>query len=180
MKHILIQCISTKQKIVVCVLLSIVCIGMPLVAQEGTRNENVKPREDSKDLPNILDPPKKTKPEPVPYEQTEDEFSLGAYYTYRFFAITVGSFPFSILLSSVIFDTYRTIDFSIQNNSFQSKYLPLFFGGADKPVYTSDEVVSVLFIGLGVSISIALADLIISLITDNTDAAIDELFESVQ
>ena len=181
MKYILIQYLySGIHRICIYIVFIAMFVTIPLFAQTETRIENIESRKDSKELPDILDPPKKTKPDPVPYERNENEFSLGEYYAYRFLAISVGSFPFSILLSSVLFDSYRTIDYSMQSKSFQSKYLPLFFGGAEKPVYTSDEVFSVVMIGIGVSVSIALTDLIISLVTNNAEVAIDELFENIQ
>lgn len=131
--------------------------------------------QDRQSLPDLLDPPKKSSPEPVPYSQ--DYFPQWAYYSYRFLAITIGSFPFSILFSTVAFDTYRTVDFSVQSSSFESKYLPLFFGGAEKPTYTSDEVLTVLYIGLGFSLSFAIIDLIISLATNSYKNSVQELFE---
>ena len=118
----------------------------------------------------------KTTAMPEPYGT--DELAPWAYFTVRFAAVTVGSFPFSILIAGVGFDTYRTIVESNNAGAFEPKYLPLFFGGAEKPQYTSDEVGTLLWTALGVSLGVGTIDLIIGLVKYFRQQEINELFLS--
>ncbi len=121
----------------------------------------------------LLPPEEKKKHVPEPYKTT---LAPWAYFTVRFVAVTVGSFPFSILLGGIGFDTYKTIVESQNAGKFQSKYLPLFFGGAEKPQYTSEEVGTLLFTALGISFAVGITDLIIALVKHYKKQEINELF----
>ncbi len=131
-----------------------------------------------KELPDLLDPEEKSTLSPAPYDISG--ITEWQYYLYRFLAIGVGSFPFSLLASTIIYDTYKVIDQSIANNQFESKYLPLFFGGSEKPSYTSDDVLRVLLIGGGVSLLVASIDLIISLVQNSYQNSNGSLFYGIQ
>lgn len=150
-------------------------------AETSTTNDTSEKNADAKDSAKnpeeyLLPPAKKKKPTPEPYKI--DQLAPWAYFVIRFTAVTVGSFPFSILLGGVGFDTYKTIVESRNAGKFQSKYLPLFFGGAEKPKYTSDEIGTLLFTAMGISLAIGVTDLIIGLVKHFRKQEINELFRS--
>ncbi len=152
-----------------------VCISMvsPPILVAQSENSQL-----DKELPDLLDPEAKTDLNPEPYDI--DGITEWQYYLYRFLAIGIGSFPFSLLASTIIYDTYKVIDQSIASNQFESKYLPLFFGGSEKPSYSSDDVLRVLLIGGGVSLFVASIDLIISLVQKSYQNSSGSLFYGIQ
>ncbi len=113
--------------------------------------------------------------DPEPYNV--NEFEDWMYFAFRFLAVSVGSFPFSIILSTAIFDTYRTIVESKNAGYFKSQYLPLFFKGADAPPYTSDEVSIILLTSLGISLTVGMIDLIIAVVKNTKKKSLEDIFK---
>ena len=65
---------------------------------------------------------------------------------------------------------------SQRTGQFESRYLPLFFGGADKPPYTSDEVGILMLTAFGISLTAGIIDLIIGIVTSTREQTINDLF----
>lgn len=136
------------------------------------------PAEAKKPAEEFLLPPKQDgTPTPEPYE-IGPPYTIGglqpwAYFTVRFLAVTVGVFPFSVLLTSVGFDIYRT---AIHNGDpRQDRYYPL-VAGANKEPYSSEDVATVLAAAAGISVAVGITDLIIALVKYSRKRAINELF----
>ncbi len=174
------------RKILVLFFITCFCfIGFDLYAQSsnsddansgGTAKADVE--EGSKNPEEYLLPPTTKKEKADPQSYTTGEFAPWAYFTVRFFAVTVGSFPFCILLGGIGFDLYKTGVESDKAGKFEPKYLPLFFGGAEKPKYTSDEVGTLLLTAVGISLGVGVIDLIIGLVKHFRKQEINELFLS--
>lgn len=137
----------------------------PLYAQQSNNNVDT-----------LVPPPKKNRVA-NPEDYYQEDFADWLYYTYRFTAIAVGSIPFSLLFASMIYDTYKTIDTSIATSTFESTYLPLFFSGPNKPPYSDEEVQTLLWSTLAISLTISLVDLIVLLIKQRRVKNINLLFD---
>ena len=81
---------------------SVLASTMQIHAQNNSPPKNKNPQDYLLD-PKLDDTQKRT---PVPYDPAE--FETWSYLLYRFFAVTVGSFPFSMLVSTIVFDAYKT------------------------------------------------------------------------
>lgn len=112
-----------------------------------------------------------------PQDYSQEEFSPWMYYVYRFAAVSVGSVPFSLLFATVAHDIHKTYDKSVEAEYFDNIYLPLFFSGPEKPVYSDPEVQTLLWATLGISLSIGVIDLVILLIKQKQSLTIDSLFK---
>lgn len=123
-----------------------------------------------------LAPPTTTKKKPVPQDYFQEDFPDWMYYVYRFTAVAVGSIPFSVLFATMGYDIYKSIDQSNSSGQFESKYLPLFFSGPEKPPYTDDEVQNILWSTLVLSLSVSVIDLIIVLVRQQKNRTVESLF----
>ncbi len=95
--------------------------------------------------------------------------------SYRFLAITVGSFPITILFTTMGYDTYRTIDYSVQENQFDPTYLPLGVGGTQPP-YTQEDTNRILAYSVYSSLGLATVDLMLSIIFRSRQRRAGRLF----
>ena len=91
---------------------------------------------------------------PVPYE--EEEFALWQRDLRRFEVILVGSFPFTMLYSSL---GYGLIRWGI--NGFSEGYAPTLSQTAETVPLTRQEQIGVVLAGVGISALVALIDFII-------------------
>lgn len=89
--------------------------------------------------------------EPAPYE--EDEFPPWALSLRRGEIILIGSYPITLLVSSL---TYSLIRFGI--NGFAVEYAPPPFSGAGAVPFTQNEIIGVTVAAAGVSLIIAVID----------------------
>lgn len=89
--------------------------------------------------------------EPAPYE--EDEFPPWALSLRRGEIILLGSYPITLLVSSL---TYSLIRFGI--NGFAVEYAPPPFSGAGAVPFTQDEIIGVTVAAAGASLIVAIID----------------------
>ena len=97
--------------------------------------------------------------EPVPYEA--DEFADWLQPIRRFEIIAIGSFPLTYLLTLLTYDISRFVVESVRIGAFNSLYAPLFFAPPNKPAYTQEETVGLILAAVGLSLVVAIIDLII-------------------
>lgn len=105
---------------------------------------------------------------PVPYE--EDEFPLWQRDLRRFEVVLIGSFPFTMLYSSL---GYGVIRWGI--NGFDQGYAPTLRPDADTVPLTTDEKLGVVLSGVGLSAAVAIIDLIIIHVKRNSANVEDSL-----
>lgn len=89
---------------------------------------------------------------PEPY--SSDEFPNWVKDLSRLGIVTLGSIPFSLLLSTVSYDTYRFF-----SHDRDSAYAPLFFKSGNGVGYTEEEQRNLFFVSAGISLTAGLVDL---------------------
>lgn len=105
--------------------------------------------------------PAPTVPLPVPKPYGADEFPPWAEDLRRFDVISIGSWPISFLFSSLAFDLGRWVGLSISGDNRATQYAPLFFAPANKPANTLEETQTIIWISVGMSLTIGLTDYLI-------------------
>lgn len=96
---------------------------------------------------------------PVPYE--EDEFAEWLHSIRRFEIVAIGSFPLTYLLTLIVYDFVKFTIESVNIGQINALYAPLFFAPSNKPPATQMETVGIVLATVGVSIAVAIIDLII-------------------
>lgn len=140
--------------------------------------EDKKEEQEDKNNAERLAPPKQEgQKTPAPQAYRQEDFPDWAYYAYRFGAVAVGSIPFTILFSTMMYDGYKTYVKSREQGEFANQYLPLYLSGPEKPPFESYEVVNILYITLAVSVSLSTIDLMIQMIQKNRGRTIQNLLE---
>ena len=102
---------------------------------------------------------------PEPYD--DEEFDKWLRDVRRFEVIAVGSLPLTYLLSVLVFDVGRFVVESIRAGSINGQYAPLFFAPPNKPAFTNDEQLALLLISAGMSVAVAVLDIILVEIARN-------------
>lgn len=92
---------------------------------------------------------------PKPYGS--DEFSQELEDLRRGEVVFFGSLPFTYLGSTLVYDIARYIDKVAQGDPDADSYAPLFFSST-RPDYTSEEVVGLILVSLGLSLVVTLVD----------------------
>jgi hypothetical protein len=97
----------------------------------------------------------------VPEPYTKDEFPEWANDLRRAEIVSIGSFPLSYLVTTLVFDIGRYVDKLSTDPENANYYAPLFFGNANKKIYTEEEKTGLILGSIGVSVAIAIVDFII-------------------
>lgn len=105
----------------------------------------------------------KTQPEPY----TPEEFPEWAHDLRRAEVVSIGSFPLTYLLTTLVFDIGRYVDKLSTDPENAAVYAPLFFGDVTRKVYSEEEKTGLLLGSVGVSLTVALIDFIIGQIEKN-------------
>lgn len=95
---------------------------------------------------------------PEPYK--DEEFPQGLQDLRRFEIISLGSMPFVLLDTSLVYSGIR-----YAKNDFSDEYKPALFSNSS---YTEDEQKGIIFTALGISIGIGLTDYIVQVIKRNS------------
>ena len=88
--------------------------------------------------------PQSTDPIPEPY--AENEFPQWLKDLRRAEIILIGSFPLTLLFSSLAYDIFR-----YSTNNFSNSYLPSLFGNTNVIELTKEEKKTVLYLGISIS-----------------------------
>lgn len=102
-------------------------------------------------------------PQPVPY--SPDEFPLWARDLRRYETISIGAFPIALLVSSFSYQLYR-----YAQSGFSQAYVPAVLGTGATPL-SNQEKTGVLLAGVGLSLTVALADYILGKMSSSAAGA---------
>jgi hypothetical protein len=105
--------------------------------------------------------------EPEPYDPAE--FPSWLVKVRRFEVVAFGTFPAALLFSNLGYSLYRFIEASIQNGGVTGEEVPVPFGIGGADALTQEERRGVITVSVSLSATVALIDLILGLVNDDTE-----------